>query len=158
VISEFVLPGRPLSTLVASLVGGTTSTPGSGTPPARSPTAAVSANEYITAGDQLFNDGRYEEAITEYEMALGVEPQNAEIYSRLGQSYVQLDSCDRAVPEFQQALALDPELESAQAGLIECGGSLPPGISFTSYSRSDLSFTVLYPSTWFVREEGSTCM
>jgi hypothetical protein len=153
VVSEFVLPGRPLSTLVASLVGGTTSTPGSGTTSARSPTAMVSANEYITAGDELFNDGRYEEAVTQYEMALGVEPQNGEIYSRLGQSYVQLDSCDRAVPEFQQALALDPELESAQAGLIECGGSLPPGISFTAYSRSDLSFTVLYPSSWFVREE-----
>jgi hypothetical protein len=71
----------------------------------------------------------------------------------LGQAYVQLDSCDRAVPEFQQALALEPELESAQAGLIECGGSLPPGISFSTYGRSDLSFTMLYPSTWFVREE-----
>jgi len=153
VVSEFVLPGRPLSTLVASLVGGTASTPGSGTTPARSPTAPVSANEYMAAGDQLFSDGRYEEAITQYEMALGVEPQNGEIYSRLGQAYVRLDSCDRAVPEFQQALALDPELESAQAGLIECGGSLPSGISFSTYSRSDLSVTMLYPSTWFVREE-----
>ena len=153
VISEFVLPGRPLSSLVASLLGGTPSVPGFATAPARSPTAAVSANEYVTAGDVLFNDGRYEEAIAQYQMALGVEPQNAEIYSRLGQAYVQLDSCDRAVPEFQQALALEPELESAQAGLIECGGSLPPGISFSTYGRSDLSFTMLYPSTWFVREE-----
>jgi hypothetical protein len=153
VISEFVLPDRPLSSLVASLLGGTASVPGVGTAPARSPTAAVSANEYVTAGDVLFNDGRYEEAITQYQMALGVEPQDAEIYSRLGQAYVQLESCDRAVPEFQQALALEPELESAQAGLIECGGSLPPGISFSTYGRSDLSFTLLYPSTWFVREE-----
>ena len=131
----------------------TTSTPSVGTAPAGSPTAALSANEYVTAGDELFNDGRYEEAVAQYEMALGVEPQNGEIYSRLGQAYVQMDSCDRAVPEFQQALALDPELESAQAGLIECGGSLPPGISFSTYSRSDLSFALLYPSTWFVREE-----
>ncbi|MGB9300940.1 MAG: tetratricopeptide repeat protein [Anaerolineae bacterium] len=153
VISEFVLPGRPLSSLVASLVGGTPSAPSVGTAPARSPTAAVSANEYVAAGDVLFNDGRYEEAIAQYQMALGVEPQNAEIYSRLGQAYVQLESCDRAVPEFQQALALEPELESAQAGLIECGGSLPAGISFSAYGRSDLSFTLLYPSTWFVREE-----
>ena len=153
VISEFVLPGRPLSSLVASLLGGTPSVPGVGTAPARSPTAAASANEYVAAGDVLFNDGRYEEAIAQYQMALSVEPQNAEIYSRLGQAYVQLESCDRAVPEFQQALALDPELESAQAGLMECGGSLPPGISFSAYGRSELNFTLLYPSTWFVREE-----
>jgi Tol biopolymer transport system component len=153
VISEFVLPGRPLSSLVASMLGGTPSVPGVGTAPARSPTAAVSANEYVAAGDVLFNEGRHEEAIAQYQMALGVESQNAEIYSRLGQAYVRLDSCDRAVPEFQQALALDPDLESAQAGLIECGGSLPPGISFSTYGRSDLSFTMLYPSTWFVREE-----
>jgi hypothetical protein len=152
-ISEFVLPSRPLSSLVASVLGGTPSVPGVGTPASRSPTAEVSASEYVRAGDVLFNDGRFEEAVAQYEMALGAEPQNAEIYSRLGQAYLEMESCDRAVPEFQQALALDPELESAQAGLIECGGSLPPGISFSTYSSTDLNFSILYPSTWFVREE-----
>jgi hypothetical protein len=153
IISEFVLPSRPLSTLVSGLVGGTPSFPGVGTVPAASPTRAASASEYVTAGDALFNEGRYDDAIAQYQLALGVEPQDAEVYARLGQAYVQLDSCNRAIPEFEQALAIDPDLESAQAGLIECGGSLPAGVSFSSYARADLKFSMLYPSTWFVREE-----
>jgi hypothetical protein len=153
VVSEFVLPSRPLSTLVAGLLGGAPSVPSVGTKSAPSPTAAVSASEYLTAGDTLFNNERHEEAITQYQMALGLEPQNADIYARLGQAYLQLDSCDRAIPEFQQALAIDPDLESAQAGLVECGGSLPAGISFSTYDRSDLQFSLLYPSAWHVREE-----
>ncbi len=153
VISEFMLPSRPLSTLVTGLVGGTPAFPGVGTVPAASPTTGASASEYVARGDALFNEGRYDDAIAQYELALGVEPQDAEIYARLGQAYVQLDSCNRAIPEFQQALAIDPDLESAQAGLIECGGSLPAGVSFSSYGRTDLNFSMLYPSTWFVREE-----
>ena len=153
VVSEFVLPSRPLSTLVAGLVGGTASGPTIGPPVEPSPTSGVSASEYIAAGDALFNKGQFEDAIGQYQMALGLEPQNADIYARLGQAYVQLDSCDRAVPEFQQALALDPDLESAQAGLMECGGALPPEISFSTHSRSDLALSLLYPSTWSVREE-----
>jgi len=93
------------------------------------------------------------DAVAEYQRALGIEPQNAAIYARLGQAYLQMDSCDRAIPEFQQALALDPGLESAQAGLIECGGDLPPSIAFSSYSRSDLNLSLLYPSAWAMREE-----
>ena len=153
VVSEFVLPSRPLSTLVAGLVGGTASGPTIGPPVEPSPTSGVSASEYIAAGDALFNKGQFEDAIGQYQMALGLEPQNADIYARLGQAYVQLDSCDRAVPEFQQALALDPDLESAQAGLMECGGALPPETSFSTHSRSDLALSLLYPSTWSVREE-----
>jgi hypothetical protein len=153
VVSEFILPSRPLSTLVTGLVRGTPALPGVGTVPAAVPTAAVSASEYVAAGDALFNEGRYEDAIAQYQLALGAEPQDADIYARLGHAYVQLDSCNRAIPEFQQALALDPDLESAQAGLMECGGALPTGISFSSYDRIDLDFSLLYPSTWFVREE-----
>ncbi|HJX39585.1 MAG TPA: tetratricopeptide repeat protein [Anaerolineae bacterium] len=152
-ISEFMLPSRPLSTLVAELAGRTPSVPIRGTPVSPLPTESASASEYIVSGDELFDAGRYDEAIAEYQRALGLGPQNAEIYARLGQAYLQLESCDRAVPEFQQALALDPSLESAQAGLIECGGELPPEIAFSAYSRSDLSLSLLYPSAWFVREE-----
>jgi tetratricopeptide (TPR) repeat protein len=153
VVSEFVLPSRPLSTLVTGLIEGSPATHGTPAAMKPSPTGGVSASEYIAAGDQLFSKGRYEEAITEYQRALGLEPQNAEIYARMGQAYLQSDNCDRAIPEFQQALALDPDLETAQAGLLECGGALPPDVSFSTYSRSDLRFSLLYPSSWFVREE-----
>jgi Tol biopolymer transport system component/tetratricopeptide (TPR) repeat protein len=153
VVSEFILPSRPLSSFAAGLVGRGPSIPVSGSPVAPSPTAAGSASEYIATGDDYFGAGRYEDAIAEYQKALGVEPQNAAVYARLGQAYLQMDNCERAIPEFQQALALDSSLETAQAGLIECGGDLPPDVAFSSYSRSDLNLSLLYPSEWIVREE-----
>lgn len=153
VVSEFVVPSRPLSSLVAGLLGGRPSTPRPATTLQPSRTAGLSAEDYIRAGDDLFGRGRYEDAIAQYQVALSMEPQNPEIYARLGQAYLQLGNCDRAIPEFQQALALDRDLESAQAGLMECDGTLPPDVSFSSHSRADLNFSLLYPSTWFVREE-----
>jgi TolB protein len=153
VVSEFVLADRPISSFVSSLLGRRPATPGPISTLGPSPTVGISADEYIRVGDQFFSSGRYEDAITQYQTAISLEPQNAEAYARLGQAYVQLGNCDQAIPEFQQALALDPDLESAQAGLMECGGNLPPDVSFASYSRSDLNFSLLYPSTWFVREE-----
>ncbi len=153
IVSEVILPDRPISSIVASLLGGEPRTQAPLGTLGPSPTAGLSAAEYIRAGDRLFNNGRYEQAIAQYQMAVSVEPQNAEAYARLGEAYLQLANCDQAIPEFQQALALDPDLESAQAGLMECGGTLPPEVSFASYSRGDLDFSLLYPSTWFVQEE-----
>lgn len=153
VVSEFILPSKPLSSLVVSLLGRTPSTPTPVSLPQPSATSAPSATNYIRAGDDLFANGQYEEAITQYRWAVSLEPQNAEGYGRLGQAYLQLGDCEQAIPEFEQALALDPDLETAQAGLMECGGTLPPDVSFSTYSRSDLNFSLLYPSTWFVREE-----
>ncbi len=153
VILNTVLPDRPFTSLVARLL---TRTPTAATPVSTfepSPTAGLPAVEYIAAGDELFTTGRYDEAIVQYQMAISLEPQNAEAYARLGEAHLQLGNCDQAIPEFQQALALDPDLESAQAGLTECGGILPPEVSFASYTRTDLGFSLLYPGAWFVREE-----
>lgn len=152
-ILDTFFPDRPFSSFVANLLGRTPTAPGPITTFEPSPTSGLSAYEHIRTGDEFFTTGRYEEAIAQYQMAVSVEPQNAEAYARLGEAYLQLGNCDQAIPEFQQALALDPDLESAQAGLLECGGALPPEMSFASYSRSDLNFSLLYPSTWFAREE-----
>ena len=152
-ISELVLPGKPISSFVSSLRTRTVATPTTVRPLEPSPTAGLSADEYIRAGDRLFGDERFEEAIAQYQMAISVDPQNAEAYARLGEAYVRLGACEQAVPEFQQALTLNPELESAQAGLMECGGVLPPDLAFASYSRSDLNFSLVYPSAWAIREE-----
>lgn len=153
VVSEFVLPSRPIGTLVARLLR---RTPAVSTPvitPAPMATPSLSASEYIAAGDELFSNGRYEEAVAQYQLAISTEPQNAEAYARVGEAYLRLGNCDQAIPEFQQALALDPDLETAQAGLMECGGTLPPEVAFSSYSRADLNFSLLYPGNWYVREE-----
>ncbi len=153
VVSELVLPSRPLSTLASDLLGRSATTRGTPSALQPSPSEAVSASEYVAAGDALFAGGRYDEAIAQYRMALRVDARDAETYARLGQAYLQQENCDSAIPEFQQALALDPTLENAQAGLLECGGTLPPETSFATYSSSDLGLSLLYPSSWFVREE-----
>jgi hypothetical protein len=153
VASEFLLPERPIGSLVGRLLGRGPARPSPVSTLEPSATPGLSPAEYIRAGDELFANGRYEEAVTQYQMAVSLEPQNAEAYARLGEAHLQMGNCDQAIPEFQQALALDPDLESAQGGLMQCGGTLPPEVSFASYSRSDLNFSLLYPSTWSVREE-----
>jgi hypothetical protein len=153
VVSELVLPDHPIGSIVGTLLGRGAARPSPVTTPEPSAAPGLSPAEYIRAGDELFASGRYEEAITQYQLAVSLEPQNAEAYARLGEAYLQMENCDQAIPEFQQALVLDRDLESAQAGLMQCGGTLPPEVSFASYSRSDLNFSLLYPSTWSVQEE-----
>jgi tetratricopeptide (TPR) repeat protein len=152
-VSELVLPSHPLSSFVRGLSGPTVTRPSPVRTIQPSPTTTISAADYIAAGDQLFAAGQYDEALDQYEKAISVDAENAEAYARIGEVYVRGGNCEQAIPEFQQALALDPNLETAQAGLVECGGTLPPEVAFASYTRSDLQFSLLYPSTWSVREE-----
>ncbi len=74
-------------------------------------------NHYITfdavslniSGDRLFQLGRHEEAIAEYEKGLAIDSKNINLINSLGVSYGIMDQLDKALDCFEQASAISPE-------------------------------------------------
>ena len=67
------------------------------------PPAAVS----MEAGNQLFEDGEFPAALAQFEAAVEVAPDNAEIRNNLGQTLVRLERRNEALPHFEHAVRLD---------------------------------------------------
>ena len=83
-----------------------------GTPPAAlpgsepPPPAAVS----VKVGNQLFESGDYQVALAVFEAAVAAEPDDAQAQNNLGQTLVRLERLNEALPHFEAATRLDPEL------------------------------------------------
>jgi tetratricopeptide (TPR) repeat protein len=59
-------------------------------------------------GNDLYQKGKYEQAITEYESILASKKQSAELYFNLGNCYYKLHKVAPAVYHFEKALVLNP--------------------------------------------------
>lgn len=66
------------------------------------------AEEHFSAGVQLQNQDRWEEAIAEYDEAIRLDPQNADVYSNRGFAYFKLDQFEQAILDYGEAIRLDP--------------------------------------------------
>ena len=66
------------------------------------------AEEHFSAGVQLQNQERWEEAIAEYDEAIRLDPQNADAYSNRGFTYFKLDQFEQAIQDYGEAIRLDP--------------------------------------------------
>ncbi len=64
---------------------------------------------HIVAGLLRANAGAYEQAETEYERAIELEPANSDAYRRLGQVYLRSDRVDRALAPLEKAVELSPD-------------------------------------------------
>ena len=62
-------------------------------------------------GWTLFQDGRSEQAVTEYEHALAVDPKHAKAHNNLALSLVELGELEQAAGHFQKSLAVEPKAE-----------------------------------------------
>jgi tetratricopeptide (TPR) repeat protein len=60
---------------------------------------------------------RYDEAIPYIEKAIALEPRDAKAHSNLGQALLMQGKFAESVTSFQNALSLNPNLETAQIGL-----------------------------------------
>jgi tetratricopeptide (TPR) repeat protein len=60
-------------------------------------------------GVELFNQGRYQEALVQYKRALGINPWLPEIMSNLGSVYASLKDYDQAIRWYQTALKRNPQ-------------------------------------------------
>ena len=72
-----------------------------------------SAEQYYSDGLDLHQQGRFEDAIREYDEVIRLEPHRIEAYNNRGRAYLNLDQAQEAIADFDQVLRLDPQLAEA---------------------------------------------
>jgi tetratricopeptide (TPR) repeat protein len=68
-------------------------------------------------GDLLLQRDRSEDAVKEYEKALGSDPRQSGLHTSIGQAYLRAQKWDQAETEFHRELQLDSQNEPAWLGL-----------------------------------------
>lgn len=71
--------------------------------------APASAEDHYYAGIDFFGEGKLDEAIAEYERALGMEPRFADALHGLAQAYHAKGDFDRAIETARRILEIDPD-------------------------------------------------
>ena len=68
------------------------------------------SEEHDAAGVELDLEGRFEEAIAEYDMAIRLDPQLASAYVNRGKAHNELGQYHLAIRDLDEAVRLDPQL------------------------------------------------
>lgn len=71
-------------------------------------TQVFSAQKGFDKGNYLYQKGRYEQAISEYESVLAAKQHSAELYFNLGNCYYKLNKVAPAIYNYEKALVLNP--------------------------------------------------
>ncbi len=74
------------------------------------------ASEYHNKGIALSNEGKYDEAISQYSKAIGIDPNHANSYVGLGYCYLMKKQYDLAITYYSKAINLKPENPNAYNG------------------------------------------
>ncbi|MCU0633110.1 MAG: tetratricopeptide repeat protein [Methanolinea sp.] len=80
------------------------------------PASAQTAGVYMVKGDELSDEGKYEEAIAQYDQAIAFEPKAAPAWCGKGLALYNLTRYDEALDAFDQAIAINPNYAKAQYG------------------------------------------
>lgn len=70
------------------------------------------------AGNMLFNQGKYAEALVEYQAAVKAAPSDAPAHVLLGNAQLELGDYDAARASYQEALRLDPKAPEGHRGVM----------------------------------------
>ncbi len=76
-----------------------------------SPTAAPSSTstaDHFQRGNELSQNGQFEEAAAEYRKALDTEPENVDVLANLGVALYNLGQLDQAIEQYSKAIELAP--------------------------------------------------
>jgi tetratricopeptide (TPR) repeat protein len=68
---------------------------------------------HFNRGEEYFKTGDYDSAISEYDRAIQLNPNNIEAYTYRGNAYDSKGDIDRAISDFDQAIQLDPSYGKA---------------------------------------------
>ena len=71
----------------------------------------------VNIGRFYLKDGHYEKAVSEYQKAIGMDPQLVSAYNGIGIAYTMLERYEDAVTAQRKALELQPDFAKAHAGL-----------------------------------------
>ncbi|MEO8516548.1 MAG: tetratricopeptide repeat protein, partial [Flavobacterium sp.] len=75
------------------------------------------AQSAFEKGNDLYQKGKYEEAVSSYESLVKSGQQSAELYFNLGNSYYKINKVAPAVFNFEKALLLNPNDSETQNNL-----------------------------------------
>jgi tetratricopeptide (TPR) repeat protein len=93
------------------------------------------AREHVDRSAQLFQAGRYPEAIAELQAAIKVNPMNAVAHGNMGCVLLKQGKTSEAIPWLEKALQLDPNIEGVPAELAQAKASSQPRKSGGFFSR-----------------------
>jgi tetratricopeptide (TPR) repeat protein len=74
---------------------------------------------FILLGDSLFEQGKYQPALTAYQMARNIDKNNATVVAKIGRTDVRLKNYDAAIAELEQAESAAPNDIDVLCGEIE---------------------------------------
>ncbi len=80
------------------------------------PVSSLAAGDYWMKGDELSDQGKYEEAIAQYDQAIALEPKAAAAWCGKGLALYELGRYDEALDAFDQAITINPNYAKAQYG------------------------------------------
>ena len=89
------------------------------------------AQAHNSLGSQLFDAGRFSEAVGQYQQALRIDPDYAEAHGKLGIALVRLGRLPEAIEQYQQALRINPDDAATHYNLgtiLEQQGKAPEAI------------------------------
>ena len=92
--------------------------------------ATERAQVLVNIGRFYLKDGHYKKAVSEYQKALGMDPQSVAAYNGIGAAYTMLEKYDEAISAQQKALELQPDFAKAHAGI---------GLAYFRQNKTDLS-------------------
>jgi tetratricopeptide (TPR) repeat protein len=73
----------------------------------------ASAQAYNKTGFDYFNNGDFDNAISNFNQAIKINPDSAEAYSNLGSAYFSKDNLDQAISDFNQAIYINSNYAEA---------------------------------------------
>jgi len=72
------------------------------------PAGAETSEEWVKYGNQVFDQGKYEDAIKYYDAALNINASNIEAWFNKGSALYYLGRCKEAVKCYDNVLIIDP--------------------------------------------------
>jgi tetratricopeptide (TPR) repeat protein len=80
------------------------------------PEARKYSRYYVNWGKDWFDSGGYEKALEAFDVAVAINPKNADAYTYRGHTWLRKQDCDRAIKDFNEAIRLDPKQTAAHTG------------------------------------------
>jgi tetratricopeptide (TPR) repeat protein len=75
------------------------------------------STQALSSGLQYFQDGKYEKAVSEFKRAVALNPESADAYTYLGNSYIKLKKYDEAIAAYKKPVILDQSSTDAKKNL-----------------------------------------
>ncbi|UCH94719.1 MAG: tetratricopeptide repeat protein, partial [Candidatus Aminicenantes bacterium] len=73
----------------------------------------INEQDFILSGDEKYNQGRFDEAISDYKRATLVKPKYADAYNKMGIAFTAQIKYEDAIAAYQKAIEIDPKFAKA---------------------------------------------